>query len=246
MLQPSPIPSPPPLRHFLGEAHILGDWIKGRFAERRIAATYPGDGRNVMVLPGFLTTDNRTRMLRRVLSRAGYRTHGWGLGRNMPVKADLFERLDREMDRIQAGDSGTVTLIGWSLGGIIAREYAKHAPDRVSAVITLGSPFSGDPHSNRAWRVYELFADHPVDQPPIPVNFSVKPPVPTIAIWSASDGIIPPDAARGQSHESDRQIEIDCGHFAMTCAPSALEAVLSVLISKYPFLPSEVEGLVRA
>jgi pimeloyl-ACP methyl ester carboxylesterase len=143
----------------------------------------------------------------------------------MPVRADMFDRLDARLDRI-IGPSGQITLVGWSLGGVIAREYAKHAPHRIAKVITLGSPFSGDMHNNHAWRIYELIADHKVDAPPIPGRFSEKPPVPTIAIWSRRDGIIPPAAARGLPLESDTQIEIDCGHFAMSSAPSALEAVL--------------------
>jgi pimeloyl-ACP methyl ester carboxylesterase len=218
---------PPPLHLYMGEARIASDWLRGRWLERDLAARYPGDGRDVMVLPGLFTTDNRTAMLRRVLAKAGYTVHGWGLGRNMPVKADLLERLDKRIELI--APKGTMTLVGWSLGGLIAREYAKHAPGRIAEVITLGSPFSGDPRANRAWKAYELMADHPVDAPPIAAVFAQKPPVPTTAIWSARDGIIPPEAARGQPDERDHAVEVNCGHFGLGCAPDALEAVLRVL-----------------
>jgi pimeloyl-ACP methyl ester carboxylesterase len=122
-----------------------------------------------------------------------------------------------------------VTLIGWSLGGLIARAYASHAPGDVASVITLGSPFSGDPHSNRAWKIYELIADHKVDAPPLAFDRAAKPPVHTTAIWSARDGVIAAEAARGEPHERDAEVEIRCGHFAMSSAPDALEAVLRVL-----------------
>lgn len=219
----------PPLRHFLGEAFILADWLHGRQCEAALASRYRGDGRPVMVLPGLFTSDRRTRMLRRVLAAAGYAAHGWGLGHNLPVKPELLDRLDRQVAAISTRAAAPVTLVGWSLGGLIARAYAQHRPERVAGVITLGSPFSGDPRSNRAWRVYELFADHKVDSPPIPYDRSAKPPVPTAAVWSARDGIIAAEAARGEADERDLAVEISCGHLAMTCAPDALEAVLSLL-----------------
>lgn len=216
----------PPLRHYIGEARIVADWARGRRAENALARRYSGDGRTVMVLPGLFTTDNRTAMLRRVLSKAGYNTHGWGLGRNMPIDADILNRVDR---RIRELGKDRVTLIGWSLGGIIAREYAKFAPDNVEQVITLGSPFSGGPRDNRAWRIYELVADHKVDAPPLETDRAQKPPVPTTAIWSPRDGIIAEHSARGLDGERDAEVEIRCGHLALTCAPDAMEAVLRVL-----------------
>ena len=221
----SPSPVVPPLRHYFGEARIVGDWMRGRLAEDALAARWRGDGRAVMVIPGLFTSDRRTAMLRRVLDKAGYRTFGWGLGRNMPIRADILERMGASVANIDA----PVTLIGWSLGGLIARAYAAHAPDRVSSVITLGTPFSGHPHSNRAWRMYELMADHKVDNPPIVFDRGAKPPVPTTAIWSARDGVIAAESARGLPHERDVEIGVNCGHFALTTAPDALEAVLRAL-----------------
>ncbi len=222
----------PPLRHYFGEARVATDWIRGRFAENRLAARHPGDGRTVIVIPGLFTSDRRTAMLRRVLRKAGYRTYGWGLGRNMPIRADILDRFGARIDAVQAREGGPVTLIGWSLGGLIARAYAHHDPARVAAVVTLGSPFSGHSHSNRAWQIYELVADHKVDDPPLVFDRSAKPPVHTTAIWSARDGIIAAPAARGLDSERDAEIEIGCGHFAMSSAPDAMEAVLIALAAK--------------
>jgi pimeloyl-ACP methyl ester carboxylesterase len=219
----------PPLRHYFGEARIIADWIRGRRVEAELAARYPGDGRPVIVLPGLFTSDARTKMLRRVLTKAGYRTYGWGLGYNMPIRADIFERFGVQVNAVQQRESAAVMLVGWSLGGLIARAYAAHAPHHIAGVITLGSPFSGNPRSNRAWKIYELVADHKVDAPPVAFDRSAKPPVPTAAIWSARDGIIAAESARGQPHERDQAIEIACGHLAMSCAPEALEAVLKLL-----------------
>ena len=206
--------------------------MRGRLVEDRLARRFSGDGRTIMVIPGLFTSDLRTAGLRRVLRKAGYHAHGWGLGRNMPIRADLLERLDGRLDDLQSRAEGPVTLIGWSLGGLVAREYAKHAPDRIGAVVTLGSPFSGDPRDNRAWRAYELVADHKVDAVPIGGDRRIKPLVPTTAIWSSRDGIIPPHAARGLPGERDAEFEVRCGHFALSSAPDAIEAVLRALRSE--------------
>jgi pimeloyl-ACP methyl ester carboxylesterase len=138
-----------------------------------------GKGRPVMVIPGFLATDWSTVILRRTLEAAGYRAYGWGLGMNLGARHDLLERMEAQLAR--AAHHGPVSLVGWSLGGIYARELAKRRPDQVAKVITLGSPFSGDVRANNAWRLYELINDHKVDAPPIEVRVNEKPPVPTIA-----------------------------------------------------------------
>lgn len=196
------------------------------------AATVPvdsaGDGRPVMILPGFMASDQTISRLRRSLQDAGFDAHGWGLGRNKGIKADIFERLDERIDMLQFDQP--LTLVGWSLGGLIAREYAKYAPHRVAKVVTLGSPFSGDPRSNNAWRIYEFVAGYKVDAPPIDVTLSEKPPVPTCAFWSSNDGVVAPHSACGQSHESDRQIELDCTHMAFVARPDAIRAIAKAII----------------
>lgn len=191
------------------------------------ASTVPldidGNGRNIMVLPGFLASDQTTSRLRRSLDAAGFRSFGWGMGRNKGIKADIFERLDDRIDALELDQP--LTLVGWSLGGLIAREYAKYAPHRVAKVVTLGSPFSGDMRANNAWRIYEFVAGHKVDMPPIEVSLAEKPPVPTFAFWSANDGVVAPGSARGRRHESDDRIELDCTHMAFVARPDAIRAI---------------------
>lgn len=224
-------PRIPALRHYWAEIALIRHWVHGRFVEKQLAHAWPGDGRPIIVIPGLFTTDARTRMLRRVLQKAGYRAEGWGLGRNMPVQADILDRFGKQVQRLRAEEGQKVTLIGWSLGGLIARAYAHHQPDDVAGIMTLGSPFSGNPRSNRAWQFYEMMADHKVDNPPLPYKRQDKPPVPTLAIWSGRDGVIHDSAARGLPHERDDHLEIRCGHFSMASAPDALEAVLQALRS---------------
>ena len=88
------------------------------------------------------------------LRRAGFRCYAWGLGFNRGATADIIERIDTRVQWIIDRTGYAPALVGWSLGGIYAREYAKHHPDKVARVVTLGSPFSGSRRANRAWRLY--------------------------------------------------------------------------------------------
>jgi pimeloyl-ACP methyl ester carboxylesterase len=203
------------------------------FAYMRIRATFApavdtpvvGTGEYVLVIPGFMASDRTTSRLRRSLDKAGFISMGWGLGRNRGIRADTLEQLDACLSGIANAQS--VTLVGWSLGGLIAREYAKLYPARVARVVTLGSPFSGDPRANNAWRIYEFVAGHKVDCPPIPAILHEKPPVPTTAFWSRSDGIVAPASARGAQDERDHQIELNCRHMAFVADPAAITAIIA-------------------
>lgn len=186
-----------------------------------------GKGRRVVVFPGFMASDETTARLRRSLSAAGFAVHGWGLGRNRGVTADLLDRIDARIAPV-AGD-GPVTLVGWSLGGLVAREYAKYAPERIARVITLGSPFSGNLRANNAWRAYEWVAGHPVDRPPLAVTLTQKPAAPTIACWSARDGVVSPASARGIAGERDQALEFDCTHMAFVADPGAIRSVARLI-----------------
>jgi pimeloyl-ACP methyl ester carboxylesterase len=171
----------------------------------------PVDGPPALVIPGFVASDHTTAALRRAFAEAGWRVHGWNMGVNRGVKADTIERLRKRLDAID--DHEAILIVGWSLGGLFARELARTCPERVRAVVTLGSPFSGDPRQNNVWRLYEFVARHKVTEPPIP-RITGKPPVPQLALWSRKDGLIAPRAARGLEQERDKAVELDCTHMA--------------------------------
>ncbi len=194
----------------------------GRLGERG-----PEGGRKLMILPGFLANDRTTLGLQRALARAGFRVAGWGLGLNRGVRTDTLERIVARLEGFGGGEP--VILVGWSLGGIYAREVAKARPDLIAKVVTLGTPFSGDRRGNNVWRLYEWVAGHPVDDPPIKVVIEEKPPVPTLAIWSRRDGIVAPACARGLPNESDRQIEFDCGHMAFAVSSRAYPRIIAAI-----------------
>jgi pimeloyl-ACP methyl ester carboxylesterase len=180
-----------------------------------------------MVLPGFLATDRTTLGLQRALAGAGYRVSGWGLGMNRGVRPDTLDRITARLQEF--GGGAPVILVGWSLGGIYAREVAKLKPELVARVVTLGTPFSGDRRNNNVWRLYEAIARHPVDRPPVGGDPAVKPPVPTLALWSRRDGLIAPAAARGEPGERDREQQLDCRHMGYAVSGRAYPAIIRAI-----------------
>jgi len=196
----------------------------------------PEDGPPALVLPGFLAGDRTTMDIRRALARSGWRVHPWGLGINLGAKPDTLDLLGRRLDEIHNGQP--ILLVGWSLGGMFARELAHRRPDRVRAVATLCSPFSGDYKTNTNVReLYERIAGHDVNDPPFP-RMVGKPPVPTLSFWSRRDGIVAPRAARGLDHEIDRAVEIDTYHAgAVLWRP-----VLMQIVSGIETFLTEIEG----
>jgi predicted esterase YcpF (UPF0227 family) len=185
----------------------------------------PEDGPPALVLPGFLASDRSTMELRRGLARGGWRTYPWELGLNKGAKPDTLEQLGRRLDAVH--DPRKVLLVGWSLGGLFARELARTHPAKVRAVVTLGSPFSGDLKTNTNVRaLYEWVAGHKVDEPPFP-RLTAKPPVPTLALWSRRDGIVSVRSARGLPEESDRAVEIDTTHMGFAVSRSALHQIVT-------------------
>jgi len=173
--------------------------------------------------------------IRRAFARSGWRAHPWGLGTNLGAKPDTLELLSRRLDEIY--DGRRVLLVGWSLGGMFARQLAHRHPDKVRAVVTLCSPFSGDYKTNTNVReLYERIAGHDVDKPPFP-RIKGKPPVPTLAFWSAKDGIVAIRAAKGLAGESDEAVEISCGHMAFSVSAKATRQVVREIdrfLKKYP------------
>ena len=211
----------PPLRLRLGEAAWLIPRISRIFGSTNPLG--PLDGAPALVIPGFVAHDRTTEPLRKALAGAGWRVHGWDMGVNWGARADTVERLKERIDDIAADEP--LLVVGWSLGGLYARELGGAVPDRVRAVVTLGSPFSGSPKQNHVWRIYERIAGHRVDDPPLP-RITDKPDVPHLALWSRRDGLIAPRAARGLEHERDEAVELGCTHMAFGMSKRAAQDVV--------------------
>jgi len=154
---------------------------------------YEGDGHPVLVLPGFMATDRSTKILRNFIDKMGYITYGWDLGRNTAKVSNLYAVVDK-LEEIASKHGQEVSIIGWSLGGVYARQIAKEQPDLVRQIITLGSPFLGIAEPNNATWLYNLISNgkRVVDLDPELLNDLPKPaPVPTTAIYTKEDGVVP-------------------------------------------------------
>jgi pimeloyl-ACP methyl ester carboxylesterase len=171
------------------------EYLSARLAMRRIAGWPHGDGHPVLVLPGFLAGPSSTELLRNVLRHLDYRVYDWGLGYNLGYRASMKEALPARLSHIREQSGGhRVSLIGWSAGGIYARELARALPDDVRSVITLGSPFRGNHQASTAWRVWRLVnrgADAAESVSDAALVRRAQPlSVPTTCIYSKSDGIV--------------------------------------------------------
>jgi pimeloyl-ACP methyl ester carboxylesterase len=226
--EPDPEPvSRPKLVRALLEFQWIFEPAKRMF--RRIDIPKSNKPAIVLVLPGFATHPGKMRYLARHLEKAGHKTKRWGLGWNWGANADSLEKLEDRLAEVCERYDSKVVLLGWSLGGLYARELAKRHPDCIDKVITMGTPFSGSPRANNVWRLYQFIAGHRVDKPPIEAEVSEKPPVETVAFWSPLDGAIAPRCAAGKPGERDRAVALRCTHMGFSYSPEAIHAVLAEL-----------------
>ena len=196
-----------------------------RLARPPFALPPAANPRVVMLLPGFGTHPVRMRYMARQLERAGHRVKRWGLGFNLGPSEANFALLEERVRQIGERHGQPMVLVGWSLGGIFARELAKRHPELVAKVITMGTPFSGSLYANNAWRIYQVVTGHAIAQPPVEAEVSVKPPVETVALWSPRDGVIAARSACGRPGERDRAIALRCTHLGFAHSAEAIRAV---------------------
>ncbi len=197
-------------------------------AARPLVAHLPrGDGHPVLVFPGLLGDDVSTRALRTVLRRLDYRVHGWGLGRNIGPTAACVAGMRDKIDYLNDRYGRPVSLIGWSLGGIFARDLARRSPDAVRQVITLGSPFRMTRQSQtRASRVFQRFAHLHVEHRTFPLENSADPlPVPATSIYSQFDGIVHWQTCLDTPGERCENIAVMASHLGLGHHPASIWAI---------------------
>lgn len=184
-----------------------------------------GDGHAVLIIPGLGASDLSTRPLRAFLRKHDYWAYGWKLGRNIGDPKRLDD-LARRLEHIRAERDCTVSLIGWSLGGLFARELAKLAPDSVRQVITLGTPFRGPGGVTNADRLYESLSGRTIEgDTDMRSRLRQPPPVPTTSIYSRYDGIVPPECSIEQSGFQRENIVVNGSHFGLGVNPRVLYAI---------------------
>jgi len=183
---------PPPISQLFMESRAileLGDML---LSGDSLAKAPRGDGHPVLVLPGFMVGDTSTIPLRRFLANLGYRVFPWSLGPNLGYFDHELKRLIETIEAIEEETGQTLSLVGWSLGGIYARELARHKPDLTRQVITLGTPFARSLKASHIRSFYEWVTGNRADEvdPKLFARLQEPPPVPTTAIYTKTDGIV--------------------------------------------------------
>jgi pimeloyl-ACP methyl ester carboxylesterase len=204
-----------------------------------------GDGHPVLVLPGFMAGARTTQPLRSLLRQMGYKAHCWKLGYNSGYSQRLHQGLRARVRQLADRYEQKVSLIGWSLGGVYAREIAREMPDCTRLVISMGSPFRAHPHSTNAHRVFDMVSSVRYRDMPAAMleSMSEPPPVPTSALYTRGDGVV---AWQGTVEISDRwdveNIHVGGAHCGLGFNPRSVIAITDRLAQAEnawrPFLPA--------
>ncbi len=206
---------PPPVGWLLTEpARSALDLAWAGLAAPWLARAPRGDVHPVLVLPGLLAGDVSTTLLRGFLLGLGYQVQGWGLGRNVGPTADVVAGMPRALEKLARLADSPVSVVGWSLGGIYARELARRRPDLVRQVITLGSPFAiRDRRQSRASWTFERHAHEHAEHFDIPAGqLSAPVPVPSTAVYSRRDGIVDWRCCIDPPGPGRQNVEVRCSH----------------------------------
>jgi pimeloyl-ACP methyl ester carboxylesterase len=210
---------PPGYRMLAREWRTVGEYVAARRSAGQLSDSPRGDGHPVLVLPGFLAGAASTQFLRHMLRRLGYRAYDWRLGTNLGVRPGLTKQLPARLTDIRARNDGRkVSVIGWSAGGIFARELARAQPDDVRSVITLGSPIRGNQQANHAWRMWRLLnrktPARQVVSEAARIAREEPLPVPTTCIYSKTDGIVAWQCCLSRPAAATENVEVHCSHLS--------------------------------
>ena len=199
------------------------------YASRMILSGLPrGDGHSAIVMPGFMASNSSTVPMRGLLADLGYDAHGWDSGRNVRINEELIARLEAQLDRLFRASGRPVSLIGWSLGGVLARELAKLHPDKVRLVISLGSPITDDRAHTNAARLFEFFNGDEPDR----IRggqfqgLDEAPPVPTTSILTKTDGVVHwRGSVQAPGEHPSENIQVYASHCGLGVNPSVMIAI---------------------
>ena len=213
----SPVYSAPSLALLATEPiRALFDSFSSHFGSRALPV---GDGHPVVVYPGLGAGAMHTSQLRRFLNDSGFTAHDWDCGVNTGPEGifdDWLGSLDDRVQELHQQEGRKVSLIGWSLGGVYAREIAKRCPQAVRQVITLGTPFASLGGGNNAGTVFKLLNRDRAHMPPeLEARLRECPSVPTTSIYSKSDGIVSWQGCVEKKTSRSESVEVDASHLGM-------------------------------
>ena len=188
-----------------------------------------GDGHRVLVLPGLAANDLTTLPMRTFLKDRGYQPQPWELGLNLGPREGVLDALRARVRSLFEIDRKKISLVGWSLGGVYARELAKEMPGMIRCVVTLGSPFAGPPTATNAWWLFEKVSGHPEPDAAMQAALRTAPPVPTTSIYSRTDGIVAWQCSLNPPGPLAENIEVHASHIGLGLNPLAMMAIVDRL-----------------
>lgn len=216
---------PPSWLLLMLEGRAVLEWASWLLARPWFDLAPRGDGHPILVLPGLIASDRSTWPLRRFLELLGYAAYPWEEGYNRGPQPGLQERLLTRIETLQREHGAPVSLIGWSLGGLMARTLAWNAPQLVRSVIALGSPLQADPDATNARRVFEWATGLDADDPGLRKLIGGHPPVPVTSILSRLDGVVHWRCSLLAEFDRAENIEVPASHLGMGVNPLVLWAI---------------------
>jgi hypothetical protein len=218
---------PPGLGLLLAEARGIFEFNASLWLSPLLMRAPKGDGHPVLTLPGFLASDLSMAPMRRYLKELGYDTYAWKMGRNIGGVSRMRAALRDRLAEIYSSTGCKVSVVGWSLGGVYARDLALQAPDMVRYVVTLGSPFANDVRATNATRLYEALSGEAVeDNSELRNAIAGDLPVPATSIYSRTDGIVNWRTCLLRPSDTAENIEVHlASHVGLGVNPAALWAV---------------------
>jgi pimeloyl-ACP methyl ester carboxylesterase len=192
-----------------------------------LLATLPrGNGAHVMVLPGYGANEASTAVLQGFLRLLGYRSYHWGLGRNHGHVAKLMPLVLERIDEISPSSDEPVHLVGWSLGGYIAREAARERPERIRSVITLGSPVVGGPkYTTVAARYRRKGLDLDELERLVDARYDKPLATPVTAVFSKADGVVAWEACIDRRSAGIEHVEVRTTHIGLGFCPEVFRII---------------------
>lgn len=227
------------------EGRALLEWQSFYLFRGLLKRLPKGDGHPVIVFPGFGGSDRSTKPMRGLLNDLGYKASGWGLGSNIMFDDALEAEMVHLVRDIYNSEQRKVSLVGWSLGGLFAREVAKACPDAVRCVISMGSPISGQTEHSNAHKLFAAINGDPHErQLSHPLHLHQAPPVPTTSIYSKTDGIVAWEGSVQTGTGQIENIEIPASHLGIGVNPLAMVVLADRLAqAEDQWQPFERKGL---
>lgn len=222
-----------PLKALLGEVRLPAHLLHLAIKLPTLLKQKTGKGQPIYVLPGYLTSDRSTVILRRFLTWHGYKVYGWGLGINRGGSINLLQKIATQLKEIFSQRKERITLIGWSLGGFMAREIARDFPELIAQVITLGAPSHGGPQNTAFEKRTRTMQTQPKTSPIMTERKKRPITIPITSIYSKSDRVVAWQASRDEDNRHHvTHFEVNSSHAGLGFHPAVYKIILETLLKK--------------